>query len=94
MDATTWLLLFGNKNKRPPDKYDVFIARLALGAVYFTLFLLFAFAVFLFLIINSVERLNAGKRSFIAIGKKTGSLDGWSLKMSLMICKKDASHGD
>ncbi len=50
MKTSTWLLLFGNKNRRPPDKFDVFIARLALGAVYFTLFLIAAFALFLFLI--------------------------------------------
>ncbi len=50
MKTSTWLLLFGNKNRRPPDKFDVFIARLALGAVYFTLFLIAAFALVLFLI--------------------------------------------
>lgn len=50
MKTSTWLLLFGNKNRKPPDKFDVFIARLVLGAVYFTLFLIAAFALFLFLI--------------------------------------------
>ena len=50
MKTSTWLLLFGNKNKRPPDKLDVLIARLALGAVYFTVFLIAVFALFLFLI--------------------------------------------
>ena len=51
MDTSTWLLLFGNKDRRPPDKADVFIARLALGVVYFTLFLIAAFALLVFTII-------------------------------------------
>ena len=50
MNNTIWLLLFGNKNVRPVDRFDYILIKIVLGTVYFTLFLIIAFAVLLFFI--------------------------------------------
>ena len=49
MKASEFILLFGRSN-RPVDKYDVAIARIALFAVKFTIFLIIAFAVLLMIV--------------------------------------------
>lgn len=49
MKASEFILLFG-RNCRPVDKFDVAIAKVALFAVKFTVFLIIAFAVLLMII--------------------------------------------
>ena len=49
MKASEFILLFG-RNCRPIDKFDVAIARIALFAVKFTVFLIIAFTALLMII--------------------------------------------
>ncbi|SFC56413.1 hypothetical protein [Butyrivibrio sp. YAB3001] len=49
MKASEFILLFG-RNCRPVDKYDVAIAKMAIFAVKFMLFLVIAFALLLVII--------------------------------------------
>ncbi len=49
MKPEEFIILFGSRNPRPIDKGDVFIARIALFAVKFTLFLILGFALLLIL---------------------------------------------
>ena len=49
MKPEEFIILFGSRNPRPIDKGDVIIARIALFAVKFTLFLVIGFALLLIL---------------------------------------------
>ena len=50
MKASEFVLLFG-RNYRPVDKFDVVLAKIALFAVKFTLFLILAFVVLLMIVL-------------------------------------------
>ncbi len=49
MDADKFVILFGSKGKRPIDKGDVVIAKMALFTVKFAVGLVLAFVIFMFL---------------------------------------------
>lgn len=49
MKPEDFIILFGSRNPRPIDKGDVFMARIALFGIKFTLFIILVFALLLIL---------------------------------------------